>query len=226
MEASQEVILGWDVVNWSRAIQFWEARLPADLSGMRSLEIGSDRDGLALWLAQKNCDVLCSDLADPRPKAYALHLDWGVTDRIRYESIDATNIPYENEFDIVIFKSVLGGIGWEDHMEKIQEAMREMHKALKPGGRLLFAENLDSVFHRFFRRRFLSYGKAWRYVTQEETLNLLSPFTKVEYDSTGFLGAFGRSEQQRRLLGRIDQLFLSKLVGRRNHYIMYCVATK
>ena len=34
-----------------------------------------------------------------------------ISSLIIYQDIDATNIPYENYFDIIVFKSIIGGIG-------------------------------------------------------------------------------------------------------------------
>jgi SAM-dependent methyltransferase len=226
MKPLQKAIIEWDVMNWWCAAQFWEDRIPVDLSGTSSLEIGSRAGGLSLWLARKNSQVTCSDKETPEPHVAAFHREWGVSNRIRYESIDATNIPYENEFDIVIFKSVLGAVGSDNNFGKIERAIQEMHAALKPGGLLLFAENLNAPFHDFFRKRFVKWGNRWRYPTREELLSSFTSFTKVEHGSTGFLGAFGRSEWQRRFLGKIDRLFFSRMVGPRHHYIIYGIATK
>lgn len=76
---------------------------------------------------------------------------------ITYQDIDATQIPYENEFDIIVFKSIIGGIGRNDNKEIQQLVFNQIYKALKPGGQLLFAENLSaSPLHRFFSKWLLS----------------------------------------------------------------------
>ena len=226
MDDFDKSVIGWDLVTWKCALAFWEEHLPKDLSGTRSLEVGCGRGGLSLWLANKNSQVVCSDLSDPQPKAHTLHDFWGVSERIRYEAIDALSIPYEDEFDLVVFKSVLGGLGAENHIDRIQQALQQMYKALKPGGRLMFAENLNTPFHHFLRTAFVRWGRRWNYLGRDELLASLPSFSKIEYGSTGFLGALGKTEWQRDLLGEIDKLFLNRLVGPDNHYILFCVAVK
>src|SRR5579871_1195300 len=135
-----EAVIGWDVQNWKCAVKFWQAYLPADLSGTRSLEIGCGGGGLSLWLALKNSQVICSDYREPDPRARALHRDWQVSDHVSYQTINAASIPYEGELDIVILKSVLCSVGRHNRFDLVQQALAEIHKVLKPGGKLLFAE--------------------------------------------------------------------------------------
>jgi SAM-dependent methyltransferase len=226
MNRLDEEVIGWDVLNWKCAVEFWQAYLPADLSGTRSLEIGCGGGGLSLWLALKNSYVVCSDYREPPPHTQALHRDWRVSDHVCYQTIDATNIPYEGEFDIVILKSVLCSVGRLNRLDRVQQALEEIHKSLKPGGKLLFAENLDPPIHRFFRRSFVPWGKDCRYFKRDELLTSLSMFRKTEFGTAGFLGAFGRNERQRRILGTVDRLFLSRMVGWKLHYLMFGVAQK
>jgi SAM-dependent methyltransferase len=120
----------------------------------------------------------------------------------------------------------LGGIGLNDQSERIAKAIHQFYKTLKPGGRLLFAENLDAPIHRFFREHFVRWGKNWKYMTCEELRNALSPFATVTYGTTGVLGAFGRTEWQRNCLGRLDQIVLDKLIGQAHQYLMFGVAAK
>lgn len=51
---------------------------------------------------------------------------------IEYRAVDATDIPFSEEFDVIGFKAVLGGIG-RGGRETQARAIREMHKALKKG---------------------------------------------------------------------------------------------
>jgi SAM-dependent methyltransferase len=217
----------WDVRNWSIAIRFWETHTSVDLSNSLALEIGSHHGGLSLWMAQHGAHVVCSDLNGTTHNAGELHTKHRVTELISYESIDATNIPYKDRFDIVFFKSVLGGIGLNDSKERQSRAVNEMHRALKKGGELFFAENLvASPFHRIFRRRFVKWGTEWRYVTIDEMNEFLAPFSKVKYRTIGFLGALGRTERQRAVLSWFDKHLISLLVPKSWRYIIAGVATK
>ncbi|HTV91365.1 MAG TPA: class I SAM-dependent methyltransferase [Verrucomicrobiae bacterium] len=219
--------IGWDVANWSAALRFWEREADLAGPGLDCLEIGAHSGGLSVWLAQMGHNVHCSDLENARGQAQALVDRYGVGDLVRYEDIDATAIPYDQAFDVIVFKSVLGGVGHGGAMDRQDLAIRSMHRALRPGGRLLFAENLTgSPMHRWLRGRYVEWGARWRYVSIDEMLGFLRPFSRVQYGTTGFLGALGRSERQRRAFSVVDRLLLNAIVPKSWRYIMYGVATK
>ncbi|MFN8712255.1 MAG: class I SAM-dependent methyltransferase [Bacteroidota bacterium] len=223
---SASTIFQWDTRNWSKAMPCWEKEI-AQLNTGKALELGGREGGLSLWLAGKGFDVICSDLEGAEATALPLHAEYGVTAKISYADIDATAIPFENHFDIIIFKSIIGGIGRNNNKEIQREVFAQIYKALKPGGRLLFAENLvASPLHRFFRKRFTNWSGYWRYVTIEELREFMQPFSSCEIHTTGFAGTFGRSEKQKNFLARLDELFLNALTPKSWKYIAYGVAVK
>jgi SAM-dependent methyltransferase len=184
---------------------------------------------LLLWLALKGKRVICSDLTSAEEQAIILHKKYNVTDKVKYENIDATNIPYENQFDIIIFKSILGGIGWNKNMELQQKVINEIYKALKPRGKLLFAENLRaSPLHQIFRTCFVKWGRSWRYVSIGELEHFFSTssFKRYEINSTGVLAAFGRTEWQRHLFSLADKGFMNYIFPKHWKYIAYGIAEK
>jgi SAM-dependent methyltransferase len=214
----------WDVRNWSAALDFWLANSTQNLSESRVLELGTDYGGLSLWFASQGARVISSDLNGVRREAVERHAQSECAPLIEHLAVDATQIPFENEFDVVVFKSVLGGI---TPKERQARALREIHKALKPGGELFFAENLvASPVHMFFRRRAIKWGKTWRYVTAEEMREFLAPFAETRLATNGFAGTFGRTEAQRSLLALGDRLIFDRLVPDRWKYIMTGVARK
>jgi SAM-dependent methyltransferase len=218
--------LQWDTINWAQALTCWDRAFPRGLSGRWCLEIGSSAGGLSLWAASRGGRVLCTDIVPPGVLAFSLHARHGVQDRVSYEALDASAIPFREEFDIVMFKSVLGAVGRTSSTQQ-EAAVRQMYAALKPGGCLLFAENLrGSRLHRALRRCFVSWGTGWRYVSLQEMRRYLRCFSKVTLRTCGVVGAFGRTEAQRRILGRVDRALLTPLLPAAWHYIAYGIAQK
>jgi SAM-dependent methyltransferase len=191
------------------------------------LELGGRDGGLSLWLAHKNMHVICSDVDDNRARAEQYHQKHAFPGSIEYAVIDALDIPYENQFDLIAFKSVLGGVGRDGRKDRQQQAVDQMYKALKPGGQLLFMENLvASPLHSFVRRKFVRWGNSWRYVTLTEMREFLSKFKNVRMGTTGVLGTFGRTERQRDALARVDQALLNRLTPARWQYLVFGIAEK
>jgi len=219
-------ILQWDTKSWSNALDFWEENVNWN-EVEKGLELGGHEGGLSLWLALKGKKVVCSDLMDVRLTAEALHQKHQVSSLIEYVDIDATNIPYENHFDVIVFKSIIGGIGRNDNVEIQKKVFKEIYKALKPGGKLLFAENLKgSKLHRYLREKFTGWGKTWRYVSLAEMGEFMKDFSELKMKSTGVLATFGRSETQRNFLASLDGLILNAVSPMSWKYIAYGVATK
>jgi len=219
-------IFEWDVVNWSRALGFWAEHSSAQKPPMQVLELGGHRGGLSLWAAKAGHQVICSDLHSPQSHAGVLHKKYGVDEQISYQAIDATSIPYENKFDRIVFKSILGGVGRQGNEAAIQKAIAEIHKALKPGGQLLYAENLSgSILHTTLRKRFVSWAAQWNYIDLSSVDRLFEEFDSHVYHTSGFFGAFGRTETQRTIVGHIDSV-LNPILPKSWQYILMGVATK
>lgn len=224
-----EDIVGWDVRTWSKAVEFWDLSLGSSAGVLQCLEIGAGPGGPSLWLAARGHTVICSNWEAAEAQAAPLHKRVGASN-ITYQDIDAMHIPYENHFDLIVFKSVLGGVGplGVATRQTQQLAMNEILKALKPGGRLLFAENLrGTVLHRAARAiSYLLRRAHWRFVTLAEMRHFLSGFSSYELYTTGVLALFGLKEGQRRALARADNLFLNRIVPRSWRYVVYGMAIK
>jgi SAM-dependent methyltransferase len=219
-------IIQWDVKSWSKALSYWDSKVEWNKI-QHSLELGGREGGLSLWLALKGKSVVCSDLKDVQKTAEQLHKRHHVSTWITYQDIDATNIPYEEYFDLIVFKSIIGGIGRNDNYKNQHKVFKEIYKALKPGGKLLFAENLAaSAVHRRLRKRFVQWGSSWRYVSLDEMKKFLSDFSYYDIKTTGLLGTFGRTERQRNVLSVVDDLVLNKICPDRWKYICYGIAEK
>lgn len=219
-------IIQWDVKSWSKALSYWEEHV--DWNQVENgLELGGREGGLSLWLALKGKKTLCSDLKDVKDVAEKLHIKHQVTAFVSYEDIDASAIPYENHFDVIVFKSIIGGIGSNDNYEIQKKVFKEIYKALKPGGKLLFAENLvGSPIHQKLRKRYVNWGSTWRYVSINELKECLSDFSSYDLKTTGFLATLGRNEGQRKFLATADKLFWNHVSPANWKYIAYGVAQK
>jgi SAM-dependent methyltransferase len=219
-------IIQWDIRSWSNALSYWETNVDWD-NIQNGLELGGHEGGLSLWLALKDKMIVCSDLKDVQSTAEPLHVRYGVTSHIQYQDIDATSIPYQDHFDIIVFKSIIGGIGRNGNYEIQQSVFQEIYKALKPGGKLLFAENtVASPIHQRLRKRFVNWGNSWRYMSVSEMRECLKDFSTCEIKTTGFLGTFGRNENQRNLLAAMDELVFNSVCPDNWKYICYGIAQK
>lgn len=219
--------IAWDTVNWGRAIDYWLQFSEKNLTESKVLEIGSSGGGISLWFALKGAQVLCSDLEGPKDIAKELHQRYGVSEKIKYANIDGMNIPFKNEFDIVVFKSVLGGVGRRDTEEDKIKTILEIKKCLKLGGEIWFAENLKATpVHQFARKHFRkrNYGR-WRYPSIQEITRYMRFFSQLQFRTLGLLGTFGRGERQRRFFGRIDQT-IDRFVPDSWRYIIAGIAIK
>ncbi|WP_207425879.1 class I SAM-dependent methyltransferase [Pedobacter sp. SYSU D00535] len=216
-------IIRWDVINWSKALDFWRENVELKGKKYQCLELGASFGGLSLWLALGENYVVCTDVDGPEPDARLIHAKYNCQQNITYHAMDATNIPYESFFDIVTFKSILGGISANrnDNKKKVAD---EIYKALKPGGKLLFAENLEGCFlHKALRRKFGT--KGWNYLQIDELNEVFSSYKSIKYKSIGFLGCMGRNEKQRSVFGKVDTV-LDNILPQRSKYILVGVAVK
>jgi SAM-dependent methyltransferase len=224
----REDVVGWDVANWARALDYWESTLDHDLAGCRALELGcGGNGGVSLWMATKGCKVTCSGYLGVEDAARSAHRAYGVEGLISYETIDACSIPHREKFDLVCYKSMLGRIVQDGSLQVGRDVVAQIMQALKPGGKLLFAENLAATrFHHALRQKWGTGRNRWRYFTIEELAELHAGFTAFEYTTFGLTGCLGRTERQRRLLGRLDSRWFDGMVPDRWHYIMAGIATK
>lgn len=220
-------IVQWDIENWSRPVRYWEKVLSNEKKVLTCLEVGCREGGISLWLSLLGHKVTASDLSSTGETARPLHDKYSVTNKITYEDINALSIPYENHFDVIVFKSILGGIGGNNNLRAQELAIEQIYKALKKGGLFLFAENTSATFfHRILRKYFTPWGNSWRYVSLNEMQQFLIPFSNYSLLSTGFSGVLGKNENQKMILGKVDRFLFNRVFPKSWKYIMYGYARK
>ena len=218
----------WDAANWSKSIGLWEKYIKVNLNSTKALELGcGENGGLSLWLGYRGSEVICSGYKEISQVTVNIHKQYKLGHKIEYSIIDALSIPYTEYFDIICFKSLLGGIVRENELAVAKKVILQVKKALKPGGVLIFAENLSSSFlHKLLRNRYGALRNNWRYFTVKEMKELFADFTSFEYRTFGFLGCFGRNERQKKILGKVDTILFDKILSENLHYIISGICIK
>ncbi len=214
-------IIEWDSVNWAKFLDFIDDA-DMDFQGKRVLALGERNGGMSLFFALRGAEVLCSDLDGPTDEAPVLHEKYGVRSKIKYAAIDAVHIPseYDGQFDVVTFKSVLGGIGRNNNYHAQEQCVASIYRVLKKDGLCIFADNMRGSFlHMALRQRFVSWGGTWHYETDKEITSLFHQFRLIDTRKFGVVGTFGRSEWQRRLLGKFDTVVFDKILPDTSKYI-------
>ena len=212
----QKEIITWDIFNWARALNYLDTEKSKQFKNSRVLEIGADNGGLSFWAAVNGAFVVCSDLNGPsaiaRENAQRFKLK-----NIEFQELNALGLPYTNEFDFVLFKSVLGGIVRSNDLLKLKRIMSEIHKVLKPGGECLFIENMDGfLLHSYMRRRYGAAKNFWYYPSLKDFFILSKPFKSMKYQTFGFLG--GGDFFLKNFRSKLDYYF-EKIIPPTWHYI-------
>lgn len=215
----------WDIETWKRAFEFWE--LEINWTNIeRALEIGARRGGPSRWLAQKGIEVGCTDRKNTLSTAGAFQEKDKINLKISFFDMDVLDLQEIEKYDLIICKSVLGGVGHHGQNQKISQAISNIHQALKPGGVFLFAENLESSpIHRILRKKYVRWGEGWNYLHLSQLKGFFDEFSDCKICSTGFLSTFGRSEKQRTFLAQIDRIILP-IIPQKWNYLGYGVAKK
>lgn len=219
-------IIEWDIDNWKKCLSYWPKNSYIDINNASVLELGSRNGGLSLWASMNGANVICSDKDGPTDNAIEKHKKYNVGQLIQYKKINALKIPYKNELDVIISKSVLGSLGYNDNIDNQKIAVSEIYSALRKGGEFWFIENLvASPFHQLMRKKFIRWGDCWRYVSINEMKLFLESFSSVKYKTFGITSCFGRNEKQRKILSKLDNA-VSKIIPNNWKYIIVGVANK
>jgi len=186
-------IIEWDVENWGQLIRLWTPLLDTLPKGSKVLAIGERNGGLSTWLAMKGFEVCCTDRVYPTELAKANHAKHGLEGRITYAQFDVVHSDeaFYNRFDIVIAKSVIGGLKrvYSDKRTRDfsvqQQAVQIIYKCLKPGGYFFSAENLQGGYLGRLLRRFTGKDIGWLHLNWKELPELFSGWELVQLKAFG-----------------------------------------
>ncbi|WBW96364.1 class I SAM-dependent methyltransferase [Oceanirhabdus sp. W0125-5] len=220
-------IVEWDIYTWKNAVEHWDRYITSNIEccdGKKVLDIGARDGGTSLYFALKGFSVICSDLNGPTECAYKLHQKYDVHNMVEYKSIDGTDISYpDNYFDIVSFKSVIGGIGYDDNYDNMDKTFKEIYRILKPDGILFFAENTKaSIIHQFLRKNFVKWGSKWHYMSIDELNSYINIYKESVVKTYGFFNCFYKNSK---IINVLDTLF-NKIIKDNHKYMAYGHAIK
>ncbi len=216
-------IIGWDIGIWNKSLEFFEQNIDfSKINNALELGAGHQSGGYSLYLAQKGINTICSSQFRVNEKIKKTHQKYELSNFIEYEQIDISNIPYTNYFDIVSFKSVLGGIKLSK--KPLEESFVQITKCLKEDGLLIFSENISSTYlHKILRKRYTSNKHGWHYYNYEELIRCCNLyFCEVNYTTNGFITNLF-PERFREMISFFDNHFFCKVIPKNYHYLFIAI---
>jgi hypothetical protein len=163
---------GWNYKSWSRAFKVSNFQLPNRID--RILEIGASRHSMvALIFDGLASEIVISYYTDEQREGVEQYLasvrqKYHLKSKYVLEQIDATSV--EGSFDIVIMKSVLGGL-FRQNSSTTSDAtgfIRSLvSRAIKPEALLISIDNGKSIFERTLSR-FGARKNQWRFFRKSE----------------------------------------------------------
>ncbi len=219
-------IIGWDIGIWSKSLQFFDQNIDfKKINNALELGASSQSGGYSLYLSQKGIHTICSSHLHVNKKTKLIHGKYKSSQLIKYEKVDILNIPYSNFFDLVCFKSVLGGIKRNFEPKKILEiSFKQISKCLKNDGILIFSENITSTtVHKFFRKKFTIPVYGWHYFDIEELIKICDlSFHEVQNTTNGFITCFF-PDSLREMFSFFDNYIFCKVIPSKYHYVFIAI---
>lgn len=211
-------IIGWDIENWAEIINVWQPILDSFPQGSKALAIGERNGGLSLWLAMIGFDVLCTDVTDISKDASVLHAKYKLKGEITYTTLDIVNgAPLQQEFDIIIAKSLLGGLKTERSDASTRgefarrKAVKNINTMLKPKGFFLAAENMQGSILLQLARKAAKKKQGWDYLKYKELPTLFSDFGTIQIKTFGILPTFFPWQPVNRVCYKLNKHLLNEL---------------
>jgi len=131
----------------------------------------------AIPLAQRGYKVAGQDLSEVfLHEAEKEALAKGI--QVNWLHGDMRNIPFENEFDAVI--NIFTAFGYLENQDEDQQVLKQIHKALKPGGLFLLETLHREGLMRHFSPHMIEHYPEGLIVLEERNFDLLTSRSKVK----------------------------------------------
>lgn len=177
---------GWNRRTWADAVAFALSALPGDLRGRTVLEIGAGKYScLAPAFAKLGATVFCSYYGQARQEVESGQLrvvseKHGIGDI----SVIEVNIhEVRGVYDIIVLKSVLGGICRGDERGTVRTVIDGLMEHLADGGVILTIDNGRIRPFAKLSRRFGAGRNRWTYFTRED---VQEAFAGLSFETQGF----------------------------------------
>jgi hypothetical protein len=190
LRALIEDCCGWNRKTWADAVEFAVSQLPERLDGKKVLEIGAGKySSIAPIFARKGANLLCSYYGQHQQDIENGQLQIVVAkyglEKIPVEQRDVYNL--QETYDIIVLKSVLGGICRNENYGKLKLVIdRLLKENVRQGGYIV---SLDNGHVRLFTRLRNLWGAAkneWTYFSRNKLLESL-PNYDIQVRGFGFI---------------------------------------
>jgi 2-polyprenyl-3-methyl-5-hydroxy-6-metoxy-1,4-benzoquinol methylase len=147
-----------------------------ELPGARVLEVGCGAGRWSRLLRDLGSEVHAVDLSQE-----AVELNQRRIPGVAFEQADLLELDFDRKYDLAVSVTVLQHLPSQDQ----QEAVRRLHRALRPGGRLLLLENTRDRAPHVFSRSI----RGWRHLLEDigfavpysDGVQYLLPLRAAEY---------------------------------------------
>ncbi|HYG86189.1 MAG TPA: hypothetical protein VD978_08010 [Azospirillum sp.] len=180
---------GWNRRTWADAVAFAVSTLPKDLHNKSVLEIGAGKYScIAPAFAAMGANVFCSYYRQPRHEIENGRLRY-ISEKYGIRNISLLEVDIHNVtgvYDIIVLKSVFGGICRGDDCGKMRTVVKGLMEHLADDGTILTMDN--GYVGPFIKlSRMFGAGKhRWTYFKQEDIQNHLADYD-IETRGFGFL---------------------------------------
>ncbi len=199
---------GWNRRTWADAVSFAVSGLPKDLHGKTVLEIGAGKySSIAPVFAAMGAKVSCSYYKQPRHEIENGILRF-ISKKYGIKGIDLLELDihdFTGTYDIIVLKSVFGGICRGDDHEKMRMVVKGLVGHLSENGMIITIDNGYVGPFIKFSKIFGAGKNSWSYFMQEDIKRCLDGYD-IKIRGFGFLN-FGSA----RFVFRHDLKFLETI---------------